>query len=46
MGIKDGTRVPYEHDLWRAFYDTPPSVFPVKHEDGTWGFTPIPANIQ
>lgn len=40
MGIKDGTRVPYEHDLWRAFYDTPPSVFPVKHEDGTWGFTP------
>jgi TonB-linked SusC/RagA family outer membrane protein len=40
LGIKHNTRIPSEYDLWRAFYNTPPSAFPPRHQDGTWGFTP------
>ena len=41
LGIRQSTRTPYEFDLWRAFYDLPPSVFPVMHEDGAWGYTTL-----
>lgn len=41
LGIKQNTRTPYEFDIWRAFYETPPSIFPIMHKDGTWGFTPL-----
>ncbi|MBQ5972350.1 MAG: TonB-dependent receptor [Prevotella sp.] len=45
LGIKHGTYVSSEYDLWRAFYYTPPGVFPVKHKDGTWGFTALNSQI-
>ena len=45
LGIKHGTYVSSEYDLWRAFYYTPPGVFPVKHEDGTWGYTALNSQI-
>lgn len=45
LGVKHGTYVSSEYDLWRAFYFTPPGVFPVKHEDGTWGYTALNSQI-
>lgn len=45
LAIKNGTYVSSEYDLWRAFYYTPPGVFPVKHEDGTWGYTQLNTQI-
>lgn len=46
LGVRNGTFVNHEFDLWRAFYYTPSGVFPVKHADGTWGYTQLNTQIN
>lgn len=38
LGIKHGSNADFEGDLFRAFYDTAPGAFPVRHKDGSWGY--------
>lgn len=38
LGIKRGSNTDHEGDLFRAFYDTAPGAFPVRHKNGDWGY--------
>lgn len=39
IGIKKDTYNVSDVDIWRGLYENPPNAFPVKHADGTWGYT-------
>lgn len=39
LGVKSDCFNVSDVDVWRGFSENPPNAFPVKHADGTWGYT-------
>lgn len=41
LGIKSDCYNVSDVDVWRGFNENPPNAFPIKHADGTWGYTTL-----